>query len=252
MNFWVSLRKELLEQWRTSRLLVLVITLGVFGMTSPLLAQFTPEILKALPGGEQFVGLIPPPTVRDAVAQYIKNIGQFSMLLAIFLSMGSVAQEKERGSAVLMLVTPLSRAAFLLAKFVALALTFALGLLVAGSLGYVYTLLLFEAPAAGAWLGLNLLLWLYSLVYVAITLLASTIMRSQAAAAGVSFGALLVLSAVGALPGLGQYLPQQLVNWWAELFYPDAAAYWPALGLSLGLMAACLALAWLSFRRQEL
>jgi len=252
MNLGVSLRKEMLEQWRTSRLLVLVIVLGVFGMTSPLLAQFMPEILKAVPGAEAFAGLIPKPTLRDAIDQYIKNIGQFSLLLAIILSMGSVVQEKERGSAVLMLVKPLSRAAFLLAKFIALALIFGIALLVAGGLGYLYTLLLFEAPPVGAWLGLNALLWLYSLVYVAITFLASTLARSQAVAAGISFGALLVFSALGALPGLGQFLPQQLVGWGAELFYPDGAAYWPALVVSLGLIGGCLAAAWLAFSRQEL
>ncbi len=252
MNLWVSLRKEMMEQWRTSRLLVLVIVLGFFGMTSPLLAQFTPELLKALPGGEQFAGLIPKPVMRDAVEQYIKNIGQFSLLLGIFLAMGSVVQEKERGSAVLMLVKPLSRAAFLMAKFIALALAFAIALLIAGGLGYLYTLLLFEAPAAEAWLALNALLWIYSLVYVAITLLASTLVRSQAAAAGISFGALLTFSAVGALPGLGQYMPQQLVGWSDELFYADGAAYWPALAISLGLIAVCLGAAWLVFRRQEL
>lgn len=247
-----TLRKEMLEQWRTSRFLVLVIVLGAFGMSSPLLAKFMPEIMKSMPGAEQFAVLIPPPTLRDALEQYIKNISQFALLLAIFLAMGMVVQEKERGSAVLMLVKPLSRGAFLLAKFIALAVTFGVALAVSGLLGYIYTMLLFEAPALAPWLGLNALLWLYSLVYVAITLLASTLTRSQAVAAGIGFGALMLMGILSAIPGLDRYLPGQLVAWGAELFYPPVATYWPSVALSLGLIVLCLTVAWLAFRQQEL
>ena len=124
MNLIASLRKEIMEQWRTSRLLVMLVVLGFFGMSSPLMAKFMPQLIGLVPGGEQFAGLIPQPTIQDAIAQYIKNIDQFSILLAIFLSMGTMVQEKERGTAVMMLCKPLGRGSFLLAKFLALAFTF--------------------------------------------------------------------------------------------------------------------------------
>ncbi len=252
MNLIASLRKEIMEQWRTSRLLVLLIVLGFFGMSSPLMAKFMPQLIGMIPGGEQFAGLIPPPTISDAIGQYIKNIGQFAILLAIFLSMGAMVQEKERGTAVMMLCKPLGRGSFLLAKFLALAFSFFVSLTVAGLLGFWYTVFLFNAPQAGAWVALNLLMWFTCLVYVAITLLASTLVRSQAAAAGISIGALLVLSIVSSLPGLGQYLPGQLVNWGAELFTIQSNPAWAALGVSSAIIVACLLAAWLAFRRQEL
>ena len=34
----------------------------------------------------------------DAVTQYIKNIGQFGVILALLLTMGAVAQEKDKGT----------------------------------------------------------------------------------------------------------------------------------------------------------
>jgi hypothetical protein len=64
MNLIVSLQKEILEQWRTSRLLVLLIVLGVFGMASPLMARLMPQLIGLIPGGEQFAGLIPPPGIK--------------------------------------------------------------------------------------------------------------------------------------------------------------------------------------------
>jgi ABC-2 type transport system permease protein len=253
MNLLTSLRKEMIEQWRTSRLLVLAIVLLLFGLTSPLLAKYTPEMLKLIPGAEQFAGLIPQPTLLDAVAQYIKNIGQFGVLLALLMSMGTMSVEKERGTAALMLVKPLPRGSFLVAKFLALALSFLAAVALAALAGYYYTLVLFGPMDWGAWLALNGLMWLEMLVYVALTMLFSTLLHSQAAAAGLGLGALLVLSLVGSLPtALGDAMPDKLVSWGASLFTSQAASAWPALWVSLILILASLLAAWLSFRKQEL
>ncbi len=71
MNLYTALRKELMEQWRTSRLIILAVVLLVFGLTSPLLAKYMPELLKLIPGADQFAALVPKPTIVDAVAQYV-------------------------------------------------------------------------------------------------------------------------------------------------------------------------------------
>lgn len=250
--FFVSLRKELLELWHTRRLLVLAVVLVAFGMLSPLMAKLMPQIFTLIPGGEQFAGLIPAPTVKDAVDQYNKNIGQFGVLLALLFSMGAVAQEKERGTAALMLVKPLPRAAFILSKFTALALAFAGALVLAGLAGYYYTAVLFQALDGLAWAAMNALLWVYFMVYAAITLLFSTLMPSQAAAVGLGFASLLALSALGISPRLAAWLPDYLVAWAGSLFTPQPAASWPAVWVSLALVAACLSAACAVFSKQEL
>jgi ABC-type transport system involved in multi-copper enzyme maturation permease subunit len=99
---------------------------------------------------------------------------------------------------------------------------------------------------------MNLLLWVYMLVYIALTVLFSTLTRSQAAAAGLSFGMLLLLGLVGSIGRLGEFLPAQLINWGAGLMAGSPASYWPALAVSLGLVLASLAVALISFNKQEL
>jgi ABC-2 type transport system permease protein len=252
MTFIASLRKEFIEQWRTYRFLVLVIVLAFFGMTSPVLAKYTPELLKIIPATGGITIAMPPPTVMDATSQYVKNVSQFGILLALLLSMGAVAQEKEKGTAAMMLVKPLSRPTFILSKVAALGLAFLASLLIAGLGAYYYTVILFQPVDLGAWLAMNLLLWVYMLVYVAITVLFSTLTRSQAAAAGLSFGILLLLGLVGSLGKLGEYLPAQLINWSVSLMAGLPVTYWPALAVSLGLVLACVAVALISFRKQEL
>jgi ABC-2 type transport system permease protein len=253
MIFLVALRKELLEQWRSYRLLIVVVVLAIFGLLSPLTAKFMPELFKMLPNGAQIAAMIPPPTVLDAIGQYVKNTGQFTLILALLMTMGAVAQEKDKGTAALMLVKPLPRPVFLAAKFVALGLTFLTGIVIAGAACYYYTWLLFEPLYVGAWLALNGLLLLYALVYIALTLMCSTMTRSQVAAGGLAVALLIVMGIVGAIPVVGEFLPGQLLAWCGSLFAPTGdVTPWKALVGNIGLVAAALTGAWAIFRRQEL
>jgi|WetSurSiteA1Bulk_404760.scaffolds.fasta_scaffold01459_6 ABC-2 type transport system permease protein len=252
MNLFVAFRKEWMEYIRTYRLLIVAVVLIFFGLTSPLLAKFTPEIIAFIPGGTDISALIPPPTVWDAVTQYVKNMTQFGILLALLLTMGVVAQEKDKGTAAMILVKPMRRGAFISAKFLALAVTFAICLIAAGLACYYYTLLLFEAMNIMHWLVLNALLFLYLMVYVSITLFCSTLTKSQAAAGGVALGLLVVLGLVGAIPSLGKYLPGELISWSSRLMQGDTHNSWAALGVSVGLIAISLLASWLIFKKQEL
>jgi ABC-2 type transport system permease protein len=252
MTLIASLRKEVCEQWRTYRLLVVAVVLTAFAMLSPLTAKLMPQLFSMVPGGEQIASIMPQPTVLDAVGQYIKNTNQFAFLLALLIAMGAVAQEKERGTAALMLVKPLGRGTFLLAKFAAIAVTFLTAIALAAVVGYYYTAFIFESPDPVAWVVMNGLLWLYTLVFVAVTLLGSTLAKSQAAAVGLGFVAFLLLAALGALPTIGQYMPGQLVSWATSLFTAQPQTAFPALLISLGLIAACLLAACAVFKRQEI
>ncbi|MBN2677791.1 MAG: ABC transporter permease subunit [Anaerolineaceae bacterium] len=202
MNLLSSLRKELLEAWRGKRFLVSIILLGAFGMMSPLLAKFMREIFTAVPGAEMISALIPEPSIQDAITQYVKNILQFGILLALLLSMGLVAVEKERGTAALMLSKPLSRSSFIISKFLGVAIVLLAAVIVSSLGGWYYTYYLFEPLAISFWLALNGALLLVFLVVAAITLLFSTVFTSQAAAAGAGLGVYLLISLLGNSPTL--------------------------------------------------
>ena len=63
MNFLTVFRKEMMEQWRTYRFLIVAAVFAAFGLASPLLAKFTPEMLKAIPGvPAELLASIPAPT----------------------------------------------------------------------------------------------------------------------------------------------------------------------------------------------
>ncbi len=252
MSFLTALSKELMEQRRTRKFLVAMVVLVLFGMTSPLMAKMTPQIMTLVPGGEAYSALIPEPTIQDAVAQYLKNTTQFGILLALVFSMGAMAVEKDKGTAAMVLAKPMPRSSFLLAKFAALSLTFVIAVLVAGLCCYYYTYFLFGELDLVNWLILNGLTILYILVFVAITLFFSTLTRTQYAAIGLSFGVMILLGILGGLPEFGANFPDALISNAALLMRGGTVSNWTGLWVSLGLITFSLVGAWLIFRKQEL
>ena len=251
-GFAVLLRKELLEQWRTLRLPVVAAVFLLVGLTSPLLARFTPELIGAL-GAGQIQIVVPPPTTKDAVDQLTKNLSQFGILVAVLLAMGSVATEKERGTAAMLLTKPAGRGAFLVAKLVAIGGTLLIAVGLAAAAAWFYTLVLFEALPVAGFAASAVLQWLAIMAFAAITFLASTLTRSALAAAGIGVVAFIVIGILSVFPAIAPFLPVSL----------GAPAHALALGLpvddlvrplvaTIALIGACLAVAWLSFRRQEL
>lgn len=249
--FAASARKEWLEHWRNYRLLVLVVVLSVFGLLAPFTAKYTPEMMKLLPNGEAMARLMPQPTAADAVAQYLKSVGQFGVILAILLTMGAVAQEKDKGTAAMMLVKPLPRRSFILAKFAVLTALFAIGIGVAGVGAWYYTWLLFGPLDPLRWVALNGLALAFVLVQVTVTLLFSVVARSQAAAGGMAFAVLMVLAIASSIPVVGTWFPAQLLSWGGTLMAGSPATAWPALAVSGAIGVVSLLGAVLLFERQE-
>lgn len=209
-GFRILLGKELREQVRTRRLLVVGALFLVIGMLSPLTARYLPEILEATLGDELTVPL-PVPTAAMALDQLLGNIGQLGALASIALAMGLVAGELDRGTAAFVLTQPASRSAFLLAKLTALALVLGVATLVAVLVGWAYTAILFETLPLGGWLVLAVLAWLSLMAWAGITFLASAVTGSSTAAAGIGFVALIGLSLAAIVPVVDRLLPTGLV-----------------------------------------
>ncbi len=253
MNLFTAFRKEWVEALRSYRLLIVIVVLVFFGLTSPLQAKVLPQVLaSALPQGTDISLIIPTPTVWDAIGQYVKNMSQFDLLLAVLLGMGAVAQEKDKGTAAMMLVKPLPRGSFLGAKFLGLAAVFAISIAIAGIGSYYYTALLFESMNILSWLVLNVFLFVYVMVIVAITIFCSTITKSQAAAGGMAVGFIVIGFIIGVIRNLGRYLPGELNTWSIRLMHGATNASWTALAVTIVLIVLPLLAAWLIFKRQEL
>lgn len=252
MIFLAMLRKELLEQWRSRRLVAVAAVFLFFGFLSPLGAKLLPDLMKSLGDTGGIVIEFPTPTAQDGLLQHVKNTSQLGVFLAVLVTMGALAREKERGTAAMILSKPASRAHFLLSKFLALTLVFGLCLALAGLACYYYTIVLFKGIGEAHFVEMNLLLALFIEFYLAVTLLGSTIARSQVLAGGLGLGAVFVVAILGALPQIGDYMPTALLEWARVLMVGTGEPAWGAVAVSLVGIFLCLGAALVVFERQEL
>jgi ABC-2 type transport system permease protein len=251
-GYMALLKKEIKEQLRTNRIIIVAGVLLFFGLSTPLLVKYTPELIKM--AGEELGGFeLPPPTALQAMGEYTSTMMQFGVLIVILIAMGAIAKERESGTAALVLSKPVGNPAFVLAKFKALGLT----TLVAAVLGSVacwgYTYLLFDGTPAAGFLGMNILLLLYLLLAIAVTLLYSAMFKSQLAAGALGLVTIIVLSMVSALPWVGKYLPGELVSWGNHLLAGEPGGdAWGAVAVTAVLIAGSLYLAWTALRKKEI
>ena len=255
MGFRVLLVKELREQLRTNRFIAVVAVFVLFGIIGPLTDRYMKELIDAI--GSQSGGFtiqVPAPSLDGVATQVLKNLSQFGIICALLLAMGSVAWEKERGTAGMILTKPASRAAFLAAKLIAISATLGIGVVLGCGIAYVYTLLLYPTVfGLGGYVAMAFLLWWMLVIFAAITLLGSTLTRSAVAAAGIGLVALIVFGIVGALPVIGPYMPSSLADPAMNLVLGhDTGNVLGPVFFNLALVPALFGITWLVFRRQEL
>lgn len=252
-TFGNSVAKEFLYQWRSRRLIIVCAVFLVFGMISPLLAKFTPQLLGSIEEAQQFAELIPEPTIDDAYDQYIRNITQFGFILAILLGMGAIAGEKERGTASMILSKPLSRGFFVVSKYVAQSAVYLLAFILAAIAATYYMVILFDTVNLVAFLAINLLLLAWLLVFAAITLLGSAIGRTTVAAGGMAFLGSVLVFLLGSIPQFGALAPGGLIVWANQLAVGESVApNTGALAMSLVFVLILLITAVAVFEQQEL
>jgi ABC-2 type transport system permease protein len=253
--FWALCKKELLEQWRTYRLLIAVVVFLILGMSGPIITSLTPDLVSNL--GQGITIIVPPQTARDALNASLKNMLQLAPLVFILLAMGCVADERSRGTAVTVLTRPVPRPLFVLAKLCAYELTLLLSVALSAAGTYYYTALLFSALPLAAFGLLQLALWLLLSISLAFTILASTCFRNAIAAGGLAFlGTLALLLLPAFNSAITQALPSALfsADRLGRLLAGSAAPsdlLQPLLN-GIGLVALLTAIACLIFQKQEL
>ena len=249
-GFSVLLKKELKEQLRTYRLLIAAAIFLLFGLGTPLLIKYTPQLIEM--AGEDLIIEMPPPSAAMAIAEYASTIGQIGVLVAVLVAMGAVSRERSRGTAAMVLSKPVGTGAFIIAKLTAMSATFIVSLILGSAACYIYTVILIEPADITTFLGVNLLVALFLVFCLAITLVFSSIFRNQLAAGGIALAIIIVQALLVSIPGFGDYLPARTIVWSTDLVGETAPAAWGSVGVSIALIIACLYFSIFALRRREL
>lgn len=246
------LGKEAREMVRTWRLPVLGGLVLFFALTGPVLALYTPELLKSL--GTQQPGVViklPDPTWRDAYLQWTSNLSEIVAFVTLIVGAGAIAGEVSNGTTTLVLTKPVSRVSFVLAKALSLMGLVTATVLAGMALTQVVTYATFgTAPAAELWQPTAV--WLaFAAVLVSLTTLLSAVMPTLAAA-GTGIAVFLLVSGLGFLDPVKRYSPVGLLTGTTDMLLgKDPALGWP-LVTGAALTVLLLALASGLFARREL
>lgn len=252
-GFGAFMRKEFAEIIRTWRIWVLPGIVLFFAISGPVIAEFTPELLKSVAADQPGVVFeFPEPSYVDSYLQWTKNLAQIVTFAVIIIFGGIVSAERKSGTAILVLTKPVTRPAFVAAKFVSQAVMLAVTVAVGAVVTWGITAAIFgEAPfaplaeATGAWL-------VFGVMFLAVMTLLSVIVNSQAGAAGTGLAVFLVLSILTLWGPALDYSPAGLVNMPTDLVLGEAAdTLWPLVtGALLG--AGAVIAAAFGFKKAEL
>jgi ABC-2 type transport system permease protein len=254
----VLLQKELLELFRTRRVLFLPLLFIALGISGPVLIRMLPLIVERSGPG---LGMsLPEMGPADGFQQFLELSRQFGLLAVILVFMGLVAGERRDGVLVTLFVKPVSRLSYLAARWAANALYALLSMVLGVGVALLYTLLLLGTPDLRAALLAAVLYASYLLLAVSWTFFFSSLTRSPAAAAGLALLPLFLLPLLGFLwAPLGRYGPYGAVSAGTAVVggvgqavqgVPPAA--WASAGINIAASIALVGAAYLALREAEL
>lgn len=241
MNLW---RLEWLRLVRTKRWIALVGIYVFFGLLGPLSARYLGEIVERFGGGVEVT--FPPPIPADGMIQYVSNVSQLGLLVAVVVAAGSLAFDAKPEMGVF-LRTRVRRIWDILVprltiSFLAIAAAFVLGALAAW---YETAVLIGSLPVGGTLAGIG-----YGVLYLAmvVSVVAAAGSRSKNVLGTilVTIVVLLVMPIIGIVEAIGKWLPSHLVGALSDI--PGGAVigdYLPAAGVTVLLIALFL---WLAVR----
>ncbi len=252
-NFFVFTKKEFVECWRTRKMLVLWLAFAVLGVMSPLFAKLTPEILKLAFDGELPLAFTEP-TSADSWLQFYKNLNQIGIYLIVILFSGIVNREVQNGTLIPLVTKGLQRTAVILSKYCLMSVQWTLVLGMAFLITWGYTSYYFPDDQSPQLLAGLVALWIFGWLLLAVTLLMSTVLRSNYGSLIATILVIVCLYVLNLFEQVKFLNPLSLMTVNLALVKGEAQleTYLPALLLSGALTVLLLLAAISSFKRKKI
>jgi len=252
-GFAAFLSKELRETVHTWRIWVLPGFILFAALSSPIITYLMPTLadrLGSMPQG--FAISVPDPSALAAYIEYLHNLGELVMFALVIAYGGIVSSEVRAGTAALALAKPLSRGAFVLAKWLSQVLVIAVAAVAATAVCVAVTAALLgvgPAPEAIAAVGL----WfVYATMFLSVMVLLSAVLAAPAAAAGAGIGVYASVAILTQFEATSRMTPAGLMPA-ADAVLGGEPAHWQMpVATAIVVSAVCLAAAVWRFSRREI
>lgn len=199
-NIWHLSKKEALEFLRTSKFIWIPIVFILMCVVQPITLYYMEDILKAsnsIPKG--FPLDMPLPTSGEAMYSSLSQFSTIGTLIIIGTTMATIFEEYNKGQATLLFVRPVSKTEYVISKWLSYSLLFLISFIISFFVTYYYVEILFGSIPINILMNSLALSSLWIVFVVALTLLCSSIFKSNGAVFGVST---LVCALLGLLQSL--------------------------------------------------
>lgn len=221
MNGYAAfLKKEFTENMKNYRFLILFAVFLIFGLASPFLARFMPEILSAVAADMQMESA---PSALDAWEQFYKNISGIGFSAFIILFGSCMSGEYSKGTLVLLVTKGLPRPAVIFAKYTAAAVLMTISYWAGFLTACGCTACLWPDTMLPHVFTAAFYLWLTGFLYLSILLPGCVMFRQTFTSILFTGGIAAVISLLGIAPPLAKFNPFLLTSKNVELIFGTAS-----------------------------
>lgn len=210
-NVYFFSKKEIIESWRTSRLLILIVIFLILGLMNPLLAKLTPEIIKMTIGGE-VAKTIPNPTSLDSWTQFFKNLTQIGLIVFALMFSGIVSNEVSKGTLINLVTKGLQRWVVIVSKWISLLIQWTLCFFLSFLITWLYTWYYFSDNDSPYLFQAIFPLWFFGILLVSLFICSSTVARNSYEGLLITGGGVIILILLNLFDNLKYYNPLSLIT----------------------------------------
>ncbi len=249
------IKKELLEQLRSGRLMLLGILFILFGVMNPAIAKLTPWLVEILSdslaeSGMTVTGVTV--TAMDSWVQFFKNI-PMALIAFILLQSSIFTKEYASGTLVLSLAKGLERYKVVIAKTAILTVLWTVGYWLCFGITYAYNAYFWDNSVAQSLMFSALCWWLFGLWTVSLTVLFSALASANTGVLVGTGGVVLSFYLLGMLPKMKDWLPTRLSDGNSLIYGTvEAKSYTAAILITVALSLACFAVSIPVFHKKQL
>lgn len=208
------IKKELLEQIRTGKVMILGALFVLFGIMNPAIAKLTPWLLETLTDSLAESGMIVTEvtvSALDSWVQFFKNI-PMALIAYVLIESSIFTKEYQSGTLLLSLTKGFERYKVVLSKTIVLSLLWTVGYWMCLGITYAYNTYFWDNSIAQHLILSVVCWWLFGMWVIALLILCSTIMNTNAGVLMGTSGVVLISYVLGFLPKIKPYVPTSLTN----------------------------------------
>ena len=208
------MKKEITEQIRSSRLMVLGILFVLFGIMNPAVAKLTPWLFEIMADSLAESGMTVTDitvTAMDSWVQFFKNM-PMALIAFVLLESSIFTKEYQTGTLLLSLTKGLSRYKVVISKAAVLTVLWTVGYWLCFGITYGYNAYFWDNAIAQNLMFSVVCWWVFGLWVISLTVLFSTVSTSNTGVLLGAGGVVLASYLLGMIPKIGKYLPTRLTS----------------------------------------